>query len=107
MIDWISTLKSQAEIAARARNWVDSFQQQPGVAFEEASRFQQSVDRSAKAFDHIRRQIMEDATADAAVINAADYLKDIWSDMVIDAHNMIRERLGMRVVPFKRVANQD
>jgi hypothetical protein len=105
MVDWIVTLKRQAEIAARAREWVDSMQELPNLSFTQASRIQQSVDKSAKAFDRIRHQIAEDATVDVSVINAANHLKEIWSEMVIDTQNVIREMLGLRIVPFGRVAN--
>lgn len=105
MIDWASTLKLQVEFAAIARKKVNAALSQCDLTFTEASRVQQSVDKSAKAYERVRQQLAADLTADDSLLEAADHLKKIWSGMMLDTENLIREMLGLRIMPPRRVAN--
>jgi hypothetical protein len=105
MIDWITTLRRQAELAASMKKQVDSALSRSDLTFTEASRIQQSVDKSAKAYGRMRQQLFAADDVDELLLEAAGRIEDIWSSMRRDTENSIREMLGLRVVPPRHAAN--
>jgi hypothetical protein len=105
MIDWTTALRRQAELAACMKRQVDSALSRSDLTFTEASRVQQSVDKSAKAYGRMRQQLFAADDVDELLFEAAARIEDIWSSMRRDTENLIREMLGLRVVPPRHVAN--
>ncbi|WP_028054252.1 hypothetical protein [Sinorhizobium medicae] len=93
-IDWLATLAEQGDIAKRKATEVATLVVKPELPLEIASRLYRDVEKGAQTFDRILSD-MEDADVSDELLQAADALAELWSQLSVASANKLREMQGL------------
>lgn len=93
-IDWVATLAEQGDIAKSKATEVATLVVKPELPLEIASRLYRDVEKGAQTFDRILSD-MEDADVSDELLEAADTLAELWSQLSIASANKLRELQGL------------
>ncbi|MHC2543516.1 hypothetical protein ACVINY_004228 [Sinorhizobium meliloti] len=89
-IDWLATLAEQGDIAKSKATEVATLVVKPELPLEIASRLYRDVEKGAQTFDRILSD-MEDADVSDELLQAADALAELWSQLSVALANKLRE----------------
>lgn len=93
-IDWLATLAEQGDIAKSKATEVATLVVKPELPLEIASRLYRNVEKGAQSFDRILSDI-EDADVSDELLEAADALAELWSQLSVASANKLRELQGL------------
>ena len=88
-IDWKSTLEEQANFVKQIADDVWESLGNPNLATSQAARLYRSVERGVQAFDRIMDDI-ERREVDRDLIDAAEAIADMWTNLSVAAANKVR-----------------
>ncbi|MCM5689483.1 hypothetical protein CN140_02430 [Sinorhizobium meliloti] len=93
-IDWLATMAEQGDIAKSKATEVATLVVKPELPLEIASRLYRDVEKGAQTFDRILSD-MEDADVSDELLQAADALAELWSQLSAALANKLRELQGL------------
>ncbi|RVM15075.1 hypothetical protein [Sinorhizobium meliloti] len=93
-VDWLATLAEQGDIAKRKATEVATLVVKPDLPLEIASRLYREVEKGAQTFDRILSD-MEDADVSDELLEAADALAELWSQLSVASANKLRQLQGL------------
>lgn len=93
-IDWLATLAEQGDIAKSKATEVATLVVKPELPLEIASRLYRDVEKGAQTFDRILSD-MEDADVSDELLEAADALAELWTQLSVASANKLRELQGL------------
>ncbi|MDX0615175.1 hypothetical protein GOD03_11840 [Sinorhizobium medicae] len=93
-VDWLATLAEQGDIAKRKATEVATLVVKPDLPLEIASRLYREVEKGAQTFDRILSD-MEDADVSDELLEAADALAELWSQLSVASASKLRDLQGL------------
>jgi hypothetical protein len=93
-IDWISTLQEQADFARQIADDVTQTLDIADLSAAQAARLYRVVEQGAQAFDRIIEE-MEQHAIDDDLIEAAETIADVWTNLSVTTANKLRVMQGL------------
>lgn len=97
--DWLQTLQDQDAKSREFLRILKAMLEEPDVSIDEAASVYREVENAAQAFDRIVER-MEDEDASEEVLDAADTMQDMWSQLSTLAVNKLRSLQGKEAIPY-------
>jgi hypothetical protein len=98
-IDWILTLQEQADFAKQIADDVTQTLEIADLSAAQAARLYRVVEQGAQTFDRIIEE-MEQHTIDNDLIEAAETIADIWTNLSVTTANKLRVMQGLAPIEF-------
>ena len=98
-IDWILTLQEQADFAKQIADDVTHTLEIADLSSAQAARLYRVVEQGAQTFDRIIEE-MEQHDIDDDLIEAAETIADIWTDLSVTTANKLRVTQGLAPIEF-------
>ena len=98
-IDWVSTLQEQADFARQIADDVTQTLEIADLSAAQAARLYRVVEQGAQTFDRIIEE-MEQHDIDKYLIEAAETIADIWTNLSVKTANKLRVMQGLGPIEF-------
>ncbi|TXR50420.1 hypothetical protein [Phyllobacterium endophyticum] len=98
-IDWILTLQEQADFAKQIADDVTQTLEIADLSAAQAARLYRVVEQGAQTFDRIIEE-MEQHDIDDDLIEAAETIADIWTNLSVTTANKLRVMQGLAPIAF-------
>lgn len=95
---WYEDLKSHGDHVQSIAAQITQTLAQPELTLDQASELYKLAVDGSQQFDDFQDALNDDDDADDNLLNAAEYLDDMWSRLVVATANKVRSMQGLSTI---------